>query len=161
MRVSDLMRCGWWAAKVGGEHGAQRMANKNGGIGRDSCEVVDVLLDGEGDEDGAALEGFDDVEVAGEIGDGAWSAGFAIDQDDGGGTGMTVGVDLYGFKFYWGLNRRRAARGWTPYCERYLGRPANAAGVEGFEPSLLGPEPSVLPLDHTPIGFRENLTQGR
>lgn len=156
----------WVAGGEGeGEHGAQGMANENGGIGRDGCEVVDVLLDCEGDGDGAALEGFDDVEVgckvAGEIGDGAWSAGSAIEQDDGGGTGITVGADLYGFEFYWGLNRRRAAGGWTPYCGRYLGRPANAAGVEGFEPSLLGPEPSVLPLDHTPIGFRENLTQGR
>ena len=148
-----------------GEHGATGMPDDCGVVRGDGGEVVDVLLDGEGNGAGSALQGLEDVEVgcevAGEIGDGAWSAGSAIEQDDGGGTGITVGAGLYGFEFYWGLNHRRAAGGWTPYCGRYLGRPANAAGVEGFEPSLLGPEPSVLPLDHTPIGFRENLTQGR
>lgn len=35
----------------------------------------------------------------------------------------------------------------------------SAAGVEGFEPSLLGPEPSVLPLDHTPTNVREVYTR--
>ncbi len=33
------------------------------------------------------------------------------------------------------------------------------AGVEGFEPPLLGPEPSVLPLDHTPTNVREFYTR--
>ena len=112
-----------------GEHGAPRMPDDCGVVRGDGGEVVDVPLDGEWGDAGAALQGLEDVEVgrefAGEIGDGAGSAGPSVQQDDGGiatpcshlcsriayGASGAVKTDFDRFAIHGKLSRRGAARG--------------------------------------------------